>query len=171
MEVEQSKFRQVMSQYCTSRVTYTHVYLPFLVEKFDNSPSRAKRLEEAVETTILHRDMETMEYETTINLKLSLLYMCSAMTHLLHVVCDHAQQGVAKMAKMTRFVETDLQTRIYRVTSGINESITVAANEPSVGLFRLQEHVVGTVPKLVSERLTMDDIAQRVQGANFDIKT
>ena len=92
------------------------------------------------------------------------------MTHLLHVVCDHTQQGVAKMAKMTRFVETDLQTRIYRVTSGINESITVAANEPSVGLFRLQEHVVGTVPKLVSERLTMDDIAQRVQGANFDIE-
>ena len=74
------------------------------------------------------------------------------------------------MAKMARFVETDLQTRIYRVTSGINESITVAANEPSVGLFRLQEHVVSTVPKLVSERLTMDDIAQRVQGANFDIE-
>lgn len=72
--------------------------------------------------------------------------------------------------KMARFVETDLGTRIYRVTSGINEAVTVAANEPSVGLFRIQEHVVTNVPKVVSERRALDDIAQRVQGANYDIE-
>lgn len=71
---------------------------------------------------------------------------------------------------MARFVETDLSTRVYRITCGLNESLFLAANEPSVGLFRLQEHVVNKVPKQVAESQTLDELSQRVQGACFDLE-
>lgn len=71
---------------------------------------------------------------------------------------------------MARFVETDLSTRVYRITCGINESIVLAANEPSVGLYRLQEYVVAKVPKQVAERQALDELSKRVQGACFDLE-
>ena len=70
---------------------------------------------------------------------------------------------------MTRFVETDLSTRVYRVSFGINEAITTVANEPSVGLYRLQEHVLGVVPKLLEDRHSLEVVCERVKGANFDL--
>lgn len=70
---------------------------------------------------------------------------------------------------MARFVETDLSTRVARICSGMNEVVTIAANEPSLGLFRLQEHVINTVPKQVSERIEIDEISQRLNGINFDM--
>lgn len=71
---------------------------------------------------------------------------------------------------MARFVETDVSTRILRVSTGINEAIATAANEPSLGMFRLQEHVLNSVPKLVNERQTMEEICERVKGVNFDME-
>lgn len=71
--------------------------------------------------------------------------------------------------KMTRFVETDLSTRIFRVTVGLNESLTTIANEPSVGLYRIQENVQGNVPRLVEERQALDTLCQKVNGCNFDL--
>ena len=71
---------------------------------------------------------------------------------------------------MARFVETDVSTRIFRVSTGINEAISTAANEPSLGMYRLQEHVLSSVPKLVNERQTMEDICERVKGVNFDME-
>ena len=66
--------------------------------------------------------------------------------------------------KMARFVETDVSTRILRLSTGINEAIATAANEPSLGMFRLQEHVLNSVPKLVNERQTMEEICEKVKG-------
>ena len=71
--------------------------------------------------------------------------------------------------KMARFVETDLSTRVFRVTSGINECITTTANEPSVGLYRIQENVIGMVPRLVEDKQSMDSLCQRVQGCSYDL--
>jgi hypothetical protein len=70
---------------------------------------------------------------------------------------------------MSRFIETDLSTRVYRFTCGVNESIATAANEPSMGLYRLQEHVINSVPKLVREKQSIDELQDRLKGANFDM--
>ena len=71
---------------------------------------------------------------------------------------------------MARFVETDVSTRVYRLSSGINEAITLAANEPSLGLFRVQEHAVQTIPKLVEENKVLEETCQTVQGKIFDVE-
>ncbi len=76
---------------------------------------------------------------------------------------DHAH------SKMARLVETDLSTRIYRVSSGLNESLSTIANEPSVGMYRIQENVLGVVPKLIEDEQTLDGLNQRVGGCNFDL--
>lgn len=67
-------------------------------------------------------------------------------------------------------METDISTRVYRLSSGINEAITLAANEPSLGLFRIQEHAVHTIPKLVEEKKTLEETCQTVQGKIFDME-
>ena len=71
---------------------------------------------------------------------------------------------------MARFVETDLSTRVYRVSCGINEAITTAANEPSLGLYRIQEHTVHAVPKLVEDKQSLEEICERTRGASFDLE-
>lgn len=70
---------------------------------------------------------------------------------------------------MARFVETDLSTRIYRVTVGLNESLTTIANEPSVGLYRIQENVIGNIPRIVEEEQALSTLCQKVNGCNFDL--
>ncbi len=70
---------------------------------------------------------------------------------------------------MARFVETDLSTRVFRLTGGINESIATIANEPSVGLYRIQENVIGMVPRLAEDKETIEGLCQRVQGCNYDL--
>lgn len=71
--------------------------------------------------------------------------------------------------QMTRFIETDVSTRIFRLCSGVNESIMTAANEPSLGLYRVQEHAVNTIPKLIKERHELDELNEKVKGVNFDL--
>ena len=56
------------------------------------------------------------------------------------------------------------------MSTGINESLMTAANEPSLGLYRLQEHVIGTVPKLVRERQSVESVKERLKGVNFDME-
>ena len=70
---------------------------------------------------------------------------------------------------MARLVETDLSTRVYRVSTGLNESLTTIANEPSVGLYRIQENVLGVIPRLVEDKETLKGVCQRVQGCSFDL--
>ena len=63
---------------------------------------------------------------------------------------------------MAKFMEPDLSTRMYRVSNGFNESLYLAANEPSLGLYRLQEHVQLTVPRIAEQKQGLQEIHQRV---------
>lgn len=71
---------------------------------------------------------------------------------------------------MARLLETDLATRAYRVTSGFNEALYQAANEPSLGMYRIQEHVSLTVPKVVEQRQNLQETCQQVEGACYDLE-
>ena len=54
------------------------------------------------------------------------------------------------------------------VTDGISSSLHVLANEPSLGLYRMQEHVSRAVPELVETKRTMKKITQRIQVTHRD---
>ena len=71
---------------------------------------------------------------------------------------------------MELFVDTDPGTRLFRVTTGFNEAVYLAANEPSIGLYRLQEHVTVTVPRLVEDRLSIEEMSSKVRGATYDLE-
>lgn len=70
---------------------------------------------------------------------------------------------------MARFLEPDIGTRAYRLATGVNEAVMTAANEPSLGLYRLQEHCISNIPKLLKERQSIEEISTRVKGNNFDL--
>ncbi len=63
---------------------------------------------------------------------------------------------------MAKLLETDLATRVYRVASGVNDALYIAANEPSLGMYRIQEHVSLTVPKVVEQRQYLQEVCQQV---------
>lgn len=54
--------------------------------------------------------------------------------------------------------QTDVSTLAYRTTSGLNECLFLAANEPSLGLYRIQEHVQNFVPKVVEQRQNLQQV-------------
>ena len=49
----------------------------------------------------------------------------------------------------------ELSAIFIAVTHGLSESLYVLANEPSLGLFRLQEHVHRSVPELVERKVCL----------------
>ena len=74
------------------------------------------------------------------------------------------------MAKLLPVLGTELSTRMYRVTAAFNDALYSATNEPSLGMYRIQEHVSVTVPRLVEQQQYLRENCQRVEGASYDIE-
>ena len=55
------------------------------------------------------------------------------------------------------------------MTLGVSESVHVLANEPSLALFRLEEHVAKSVPALAESKRQLLAQGERVQGAAQDL--
>ena len=62
------------------------------------------------------------------------------------------------MSKLVESFQADLPTRVFRVTNGFNEAMYLAANEPSLGMYRLQEHIQANVPKVVQQKQTLQNV-------------
>lgn len=71
---------------------------------------------------------------------------------------------------MEKLLEPDTATRALRITAAFNDVLYSAANEPSLGMYRIQEHVALTVPKLVEQQLQLQENSQRVEGACYDLE-
>ena len=71
---------------------------------------------------------------------------------------------------MANFLEPDISTRLLRVTTAFNDVLYSCANEPSLGMYRIQEHVGVTVPKLVEQRRQLKETCQRVEDACYDLE-
>ena len=69
--------------------------------------------------------------------------------------------------KLMESLQTDLSTRIYRITNGFNEALYLVANEPSLGMYRLQEHIQATVPKVVEQRQTLHQVSSQLNSQNI----
>ncbi|XP_042717918.2 BLOC-1-related complex subunit 8 isoform X2 [Chrysemys picta bellii] len=48
--------------------------------------------------------------------------------------------------------ETEMQLKVKKVTDKFTESMYILANEPSVALYRLQEHVRRSLPELAQHK-------------------
>eukprot|EP00051_Salpingoeca_urceolata_P006998 m.92683 g.92683 ORF g.92683 m.92683 type:complete len:333 (+) comp15072_c0_seq1:39-1037(+) len=64
--------------------------------------------------------------------------------------------------------DKDTLQRTKKVMHGFSESAYILANEPSLGLYRLQEHVTRSVPQLVERRKELDILSQRVESTVVD---
>lgn len=62
------------------------------------------------------------------------------------------------MSKLVETFQADLPTRVFRVTNAFNEAVYLAANEPSLGMYRLQEHIQTNVPKVVQQKQTLQRV-------------
>jgi len=63
--------------------------------------------------------------------------------------------------------ETDYKVR--RVTHQVNEAINLAANEPSLGYYRIQEHVHRTLPQLVQRKKELKENSLKIEGISYDL--
>ncbi|XP_055514646.1 BLOC-1-related complex subunit 8 isoform X2 [Leucoraja erinacea] len=66
--------------------------------------------------------------------------------------------------------EPELQLRVRRVTDKFTESMYFLANEPSVALYRLQEHVRRSLPELVQHKTDMQGVEEQCQGAIYTVE-
>uniref|UniRef100_A0A2K6Q3L3 BLOC-1-related complex subunit 8 n=1 Tax=Rhinopithecus roxellana TaxID=61622 RepID=A0A2K6Q3L3_RHIRO len=63
--------------------------------------------------------------------------------------------------------EPEMQLKGKKVTDTFTESISVLANEPSVALYRLQEHVRRSLPELARHQAAMQRQEVQSQGAIY----
>ncbi|XP_061895227.1 BLOC-1-related complex subunit 8 isoform X1 [Entelurus aequoreus] len=66
--------------------------------------------------------------------------------------------------------DQELQLKVRRVSDKFTESMYVLANEPSVALYRLQEHVRRSLPELVQHKTDMQCWEEQSQGAIYSVE-
>nr|XP_033810334.1 BLOC-1-related complex subunit 8 isoform X2 [Geotrypetes seraphini] len=59
---------------------------------------------------------------------------------------------------------------LFSVTDRLTESMYVLANEPSVALYRLQEHVRRSLPELAQHKADMQNWEEQSQGAVYTVE-
>ncbi|XP_069042312.1 BLOC-1-related complex subunit 8 isoform X2 [Lepisosteus oculatus] len=66
--------------------------------------------------------------------------------------------------------DQEMQLKVKRVTDKFTESMYVLGNEPSVALYRLQEHVRRSLPELVQHKTDMQSWEEQSQGAIYSVE-
>uniref|UniRef100_UPI00358E949F BLOC-1-related complex subunit 8-like isoform X2 n=1 Tax=Myxine glutinosa TaxID=7769 RepID=UPI00358E949F len=56
------------------------------------------------------------------------------------------------------------------MTDRVTEMVLVLAQEPSVGLFRLQEHILKSLPDLVDLKVSFQEIYKKCNGVVYDVE-
>ncbi|XP_046713600.1 BLOC-1-related complex subunit 8 isoform X2 [Silurus meridionalis] len=69
-----------------------------------------------------------------------------------------------------RMDDQEMQLKVKRVTDKFTESMYVLANEPSIALYRLQEHVRRSLPELVQHKTDMQSWEEQSQGAIYTVE-
>eukprot|EP00062_Callorhinchus_milii_P013604 gi/632961874/ref/XP_007897001.1/ PREDICTED: protein MEF2BNB isoform X2 [Callorhinchus milii] len=66
--------------------------------------------------------------------------------------------------------DQEMQLKVKKVTDRFMESLYFLANEPSVALYRLQEHVRRSLPELVQHKTDMQEVEEQGQGAIYTVE-
>jgi hypothetical protein len=65
---------------------------------------------------------------------------------------------------------TGAPQKVDRLYSQASLLLATLANEPSVGLYHVQDHVVRVVPSLVDAKQTIDASTERIRGFVVDVE-
>ena len=72
------------------------------------------------------------------------------------------------MSQLPPPAHKDLEVKCKRCCDGINKTLHIIANEPSLGLYRIQQHVRKTLPKLNSSAQSLDISNKELNGLVYD---
>ncbi|XP_068694377.1 BLOC-1-related complex subunit 8 homolog isoform X1 [Montipora capricornis] len=64
----------------------------------------------------------------------------------------------------------ETEYKLKRVTEKFLENIHTMLNEPSVGLYRVQEHVRRSLPQLVDKKIEMQSLHKKLEGTSYDVE-
>ncbi|XP_055327883.1 BLOC-1-related complex subunit 8 homolog [Paramacrobiotus metropolitanus] len=66
--------------------------------------------------------------------------------------------------------DPNFDRKVRKVAEKISENVHNILNEPSLGLYRIQEHVRKSMPLLVSKKMEASQQLQQLQGACYDME-
>ncbi|XP_069992157.1 BLOC-1-related complex subunit 8 homolog isoform X2 [Penaeus vannamei] len=66
--------------------------------------------------------------------------------------------------------DPDLEVKVKKALERVSENIHISANEPSLAVYRLQEHVRRALPPTVSRRQHVTALHSQLQGACYDVE-
>ncbi|KAL7634327.1 UNVERIFIED_CONTAM: hypothetical protein RMT77_014704 [Armadillidium vulgare] len=66
--------------------------------------------------------------------------------------------------------DSDLELKVKKSLERISENIHISANEPSLAVYRLQEHVRRALPPTVARRQHVLQLHSQLQGACYDVE-
>ncbi len=68
-----------------------------------------------------------------------------------------------------RFFDPETDYKVRKIVSKVNDSLHIIANEPSLGLYRMQEHIHRTVPGLLEKKRELDNVGNKIEGISYDL--
>ncbi|XP_069948484.1 BLOC-1-related complex subunit 8 homolog [Cherax quadricarinatus] len=66
--------------------------------------------------------------------------------------------------------DPDLEIKVKKALERVSENIHISANEPSLAVYRLQEHVRRALPPTVTRRQHVTALHSQLQGACYDVE-
>lgn len=78
-----------------------------------------------------------------------------------------AVQEKSKLSS-TRIIDSELELKVKKATEKICENLHIVANEPSLALYRISEHVRKALPPTVESRAEVKRLNQQLSGAHYD---
>ena len=64
---------------------------------------------------------------------------------------------------------TDVELKARKFTNSLNDCMYEVANEPSLGFYRIQEHVRKSVPAMIEKNADLEGFQSRLKGSSFDL--
>ncbi|KAM7353708.1 BLOC-1-related complex subunit 8 homolog [Cochliomyia hominivorax] len=64
----------------------------------------------------------------------------------------------------------DLITKVKKSSEKLSENIHIVANDPSLALFRIQEHVRKVIQRILDKRIEVISLQNKLQGHCFDME-
>ncbi len=72
-------------------------------------------------------------------------------------------------SSMHSTVSTNVELKARKFTNSLNDCMYEVANEPSLGFYRIQEHVRKSVPAMIDKNTELVGFKNKLKGSSFDL--